>query len=261
PGACRGLVLAAHGARDGRTVEAAYAQAVLIGRRLASAPVEIGFLEFIRPTITEAVARMASRGVDEAVVVPLFLAAGAHVQRDLPAIVRETAAGHHSSLRLSATPHVGSRPALQTIPAGAIDWLGGSPVRPGRSGLLVLAHGSRLRSARSETHRLAARLATCTGAAVSACGFLVKGEPRADAALRQAAGWPVDRLIVHGHFLFPGRMIDMVGQLVEAMRSAHGDKHWAVTGPLGPGENVTSAVMELFNRAIPSPPGPERGCC
>jgi len=254
----RGLVLAAHGARDQRTVDAAYEQASMISERLPHVPIETGFLEFTRPTIAEAIAHMATRGVSEMVLVPLFLAAGAHVGRDLPAIVREGRA-RYGDATLRLTPHVGAHTALLAGPTDAIGGLAPKPTgtvawdksrddsaSPNAFGIVLLAHGSRRGSAIDETRRLAEQLAIRVGAARHACGFLAMGEPRADAVLRDAAAWPVGRVIVHGHLLFPGRMIDTVDQLVEAMRTKNPDRAWHRTGPLGPSEGIARAASELF---------------
>ena len=262
-----GLVLAAHGARDQRTVDAAYEQASMISERLPHVPIETGFLEFTRPTIAEAIAHMATRGVSEMVLVPLFLAAGAHVGRDLPAIVREGRA-RYGDAALRLTPHVGAHTALLAGPTDAIDGLTDTTrsiteapkptgtvawdksrddsASPNAFGIVLLAHGSRRGSAIDETRRLAEQLAIRVGAARHACGFLAMGEPRADAVLRDAAAWPVGRVIVHGHLLFPGRMIDTVDQLVEAMRTKNPDRAWHRTGPLGPSEGIARAASELF---------------
>jgi sirohydrochlorin cobaltochelatase len=233
-----GLVLAAHGARDERTVDATHAQAAMIAERLPGVPIETGFLEFTRPTIAEAIAKLAERGVDEALIVPLFLAAGAHVERDLPAIVRE-ARTEHAGLALRLASHIGTHGALLGVPTDAIGGLGVV-----ESGLVVLAHGSRRESALAETRQFTQRLAERIGASRSATGFLAMGAPRADAVLREAAAWPVDRVVVHGHFLFPGRMIDTVDQLLDATRQAHPRIDWRRTGPLGPSDAVAMAVAE-----------------
>ncbi len=46
--------------------------------------VEVGFMEFSKPSIPEAVRRAAESGADKIVVVPVFLAHGVHTKRDIP---------------------------------------------------------------------------------------------------------------------------------------------------------------------------------
>jgi sirohydrochlorin cobaltochelatase len=86
PAATRtGVVLFAHGARDPRWAETVEA----LGRRIAALapglPVEPAYLELMTPDLAEAVARLVGSGVRRVVVAPVFLSAGGHVLRDLPA--------------------------------------------------------------------------------------------------------------------------------------------------------------------------------
>jgi sirohydrochlorin cobaltochelatase len=81
------LILFAHGARDPewarplRRVEAA------IRQRVTSVAVELAFLEFLTPTLTDSVAKMAAEGVEKIAVLPMFIAAGGHLKRELPEMI------------------------------------------------------------------------------------------------------------------------------------------------------------------------------
>ena len=80
----RGLLLFAHGARDARW---ARPFEDVVARVRAAAPavaVELAYLEFKRPGLLEAGARLAAGGCTRVDVVPLFLGAGGHVRRDVP---------------------------------------------------------------------------------------------------------------------------------------------------------------------------------
>jgi sirohydrochlorin cobaltochelatase len=88
------IVLFGHGARDPewagpmrRIRENMIAQ--------ADAPrVELAFLEFMTPTLPEALATLAAEGARKLVVVPIFLAQGGHLKRDLPVLLDEARAAH-----------------------------------------------------------------------------------------------------------------------------------------------------------------------
>ena len=49
--------------------------------------VELAFLEFMTPTLRDAGAALAAAGCTQVDVVPLFLGAGGHVRKDLPALL------------------------------------------------------------------------------------------------------------------------------------------------------------------------------
>jgi len=80
--------------------------------------VELCFLELMSPSLAEAVNALAGRGLRRITVVPLFLAQGGHLKRDLPGIISEVQAAHRE-LRIDVTSAIGD--SAQLIEAIA-DW-------------------------------------------------------------------------------------------------------------------------------------------
>jgi sirohydrochlorin cobaltochelatase len=91
-----GLLLFAHGARDPRWALPFEDVARRIRARAPSLAVELSFLEFMTPTLREGGERLAASGCDRVDVLPLFLGAGGHVRKDLPALLTELSAAHPS---------------------------------------------------------------------------------------------------------------------------------------------------------------------
>ncbi|MGY4829290.1 sirohydrochlorin chelatase [Sphaerotilaceae bacterium SBD11-9] len=89
-----GLLLFAHGARDPAWAQPFEAVAAIIRRQKPGMPVELAFLEFMSPPLTEAGERLAAQGCNLVEVVPLFLGAGGHVRKDLPALLADMAQAH-----------------------------------------------------------------------------------------------------------------------------------------------------------------------
>ena len=90
----RGLLLFAHGARDPRWAEPFEAVARRVRGFDAAVAVQLAFLEFMTPSLIDAGTALATAGCDRVDVVPLFLGAGGHVRKDLPALLAELAAAH-----------------------------------------------------------------------------------------------------------------------------------------------------------------------
>jgi sirohydrochlorin cobaltochelatase len=90
----RGILLFAHGARDARWA-APFDDVV---RRIRAArpgvPVAIGYLEFMQPGLRGAGDALAAAGCAQVDVVPLFLGAGGHVRKDVPALLEDLRAAH-----------------------------------------------------------------------------------------------------------------------------------------------------------------------
>ena len=81
------LILYAHGSRDPRWREPFERLAKDLEADLGADTVRLAYLEFVGPTLAEAVRAATLDGAETVRVLPLFLAAGAHVREDLPAEV------------------------------------------------------------------------------------------------------------------------------------------------------------------------------
>ena len=90
----RGLVLLAHGARDPSW--AAPFEAVAKRARLKSpaTTVRLAFLELMQPNLEAVGVELADLGCTRVDIVPLFLGAGGHVRRDVPAQVEQLRVAH-----------------------------------------------------------------------------------------------------------------------------------------------------------------------
>ncbi len=83
----RGVLLFAHGARDPNWAIPFRAVAERVRARDADLLVELAFLEFMTPALSDAGAALAAAGCTQVDVVPLFLGAGGHVRKDLPELL------------------------------------------------------------------------------------------------------------------------------------------------------------------------------
>src|SRR5882724_8194245 len=77
------VILFAHGAREPEWAQPF--ESIRDRLRAAGTPVELAFLEFMSPSLDEAAERLADKGT--VIIVPVFLAQGAHLKRALPAMV------------------------------------------------------------------------------------------------------------------------------------------------------------------------------
>ncbi len=102
----RGLLLFAHGARDPNWTLPFNDVARRIREREPTLMVELAFLEFMAPDLPTAGARLAALGCERVDVVPLFLGAGGHVRKDLPALL-QTLSAAHATVQWQLRPAIG----------------------------------------------------------------------------------------------------------------------------------------------------------
>ena len=101
-----GVILFAHGARDPQWALPFEAVARRVAAARPGAAVRLAFLEFMQPDLPAAAAELAAVGCTTVEIVPLFLGAGGHVRRDLPALLDTLRAGQ-PQVRWTLHPAVG----------------------------------------------------------------------------------------------------------------------------------------------------------
>ncbi len=83
----RGLLLFAHGARDPNWALPFEAVAQQVRNAAPDVAVAMAYLEFMSPGLVDAGTTLVAAGCDQVEVLPLFLGAGGHVRKDLPALL------------------------------------------------------------------------------------------------------------------------------------------------------------------------------
>ena len=101
------VILFAHGAREPEWARPF--EGIRDRLRAAGTPVELAFLEFMSPSLDEAAERLADKGT--VIIVPLFLAQGAHLKRELPAMVAKLRK-RHAKTEFRVTPALGEAPEI-----------------------------------------------------------------------------------------------------------------------------------------------------
>jgi sirohydrochlorin cobaltochelatase len=125
----KGILLFGHGARNPEWALPFHRIRDAILARDPGALVEPGFLELLRPTFDEGVDSLVRQGATEIIVVPIFMAAGSHVKKDLPQMAAN-AMDRHAGLVIELAAPVGeAAPVLAAMADYAIN-AGQMPVLP-----------------------------------------------------------------------------------------------------------------------------------
>ncbi len=106
-----GVLLFAHGARDPRWALPFEAVAARVRAQRPGAPVRLAFLEFMTPSLPDAGDALVAAGCAQVQVVPLFLGAGGHVRKDLPALL-DALRAQHPGTAFTLHPAVGELDAV-----------------------------------------------------------------------------------------------------------------------------------------------------
>ncbi len=101
------LILFAHGSRDARWQAAVEGLAATVRLRTGDESIAVAYLEHLTPTLPDAVDRAVTDGADRIRVLPLFLAPGVHISRDLESLAAQIRR-RHPAVELDVLPPVGS---------------------------------------------------------------------------------------------------------------------------------------------------------
>jgi sirohydrochlorin cobaltochelatase len=107
----RGLVLFAHGARDPEWARPFEAIRDRVRAQRPEYPIALAYLEWMSPSLEEAIAALAAEGASSVTVFPLFMAQGGHLKTDIPRIL-DAARASHPHLPISLETALGDVPEL-----------------------------------------------------------------------------------------------------------------------------------------------------
>ena len=105
------IILFAHGARDPEWSKPFERLREAVSARIPNTKVAIAYLEFMHPTLPEAISDLTAEGATTIDIVPAFMAQGGHLKRDLPVLV-EAARTRHPGTTLTLRPALGEAPGV-----------------------------------------------------------------------------------------------------------------------------------------------------
>lgn len=108
----RALIVFGHGSRDPLWSETLIALSGRIRDAIPGVDVELAYLEFMMPDLGQCVDALWRRGCRDIDVLPVFVAEGAHLRRELPHLVQRAGSGREG-LRLELLPAMGDLPEVQ----------------------------------------------------------------------------------------------------------------------------------------------------
>lgn len=112
------LILFAHGARDPEWANPLRRVQAAIRQQAGDVPVELAFLEFMAPTLADCAATLIAGGAANILVVPMFIAQGGHLKRDVPEMMARLRSTHPEA-RFSLAGAIGEDEAVIQAMAGA----------------------------------------------------------------------------------------------------------------------------------------------
>jgi sirohydrochlorin cobaltochelatase len=105
------LILLAHGSRDPRWRAPFETFATSLKAGVGADQVGLAYMEFVSPTLADLAAEAVRDGVQHLMILPLFMAGGAHVDHDIPVQVTAVKT-RFPELELTVLPPIGEHPRM-----------------------------------------------------------------------------------------------------------------------------------------------------
>lgn len=250
-----GILVVGHGTADPAGEAETRRLAAAVAALAPGAPVELGFLEVIEPTVADALAALRDRGCTEVVAAPLLLFSAGHARRDLPGAIASAAADTGVVVRQSEA--LGCHPAMLRLSRERrLEARGSAGPLLGSEMLAFLVRGSSDPSTPGQAEAFLSRsLAAEEGVRGTRIGFVAAARPTVDEVLEALAASAREsdgpaRVLVQPHLLFPGHVADQVEAAVSEARRRHDSVSWVVVPRLGPDDAVAEALLARVGECL-----------
>ena len=248
------LLIAAHGTRDPAGVAACHALVDRVRGMLPGVRVAVAFVELVEPGITDALRELLLAGgpAPEAVVVPLMLGTGGHVQGDIPEAVA-TAQQEVPEARLGYAGPLGADPrlvsaVLDRITAAAA----GPPAWDLRDvAVVVLGRGAKVAQANADHVALTRMIYEHARPAATYPAFIQVTRPSLPEALRQAETLSARHIVVAPNFLLPGLLRTWTAQQVGAWAAGHPGTQVRIAEVIGDCDELAAVVVDRYRSNCP----------
>ncbi|QCV95752.1 cobalamin biosynthesis protein [Acidipropionibacterium acidipropionici] len=262
------LVIAAHGTRNAEGVETCRALVRRVAAKLPGVPVELGFVELVDPPISQAVSAAVAAGRGErydleavaavraeggsvppdAVVVPLMINTGGHVQRDIPKAIDE---GRGDARVLYSSP-LQPDPRLRAALGRRLhDAMETGPQWEAKDTAAVLVGRGALDPEANAAHYQLTRLFWEENELKRAQpSFIQVTPPSLPEALSLLSSEGATQIVVVGNFLFPGRLHEWMTDQVTAWNEARPDVEVRVAEVIGDCDELADVVVDRYRSPL-----------
>lgn len=243
----RAVVLVGHGSLRAGSGAAMIRLAARVREAGAAPLAAAGFLNYSRPTLSQALDRCIERGASEIAIMPYFLVPGAFASVDLP---RAVAAAQRArpDVPLRLTRCFDDHPALAALATQRAETVRSSALP---AALLLMAHGSPDGSANRPIFAVAQRIADEGRYAAVQTSFLDLNPPSIPHAIAELIAHGHQQIIAVPYFLqLGGHVAHDLPEVIATAQQVHPDAHVHLAPHLGYdpllAEVIRDRVAELF---------------
>ena len=202
--------------------------------------VEVAALELASLSLNESLVNFAQtayqRGYRKIKVLPLFLAPGIHVTKDIPEEIALAAKRINNHLTIELLPYLGKYSGIIPLMSREFSQLSGET-------RILVAHGSLLSTVTNYFQNLSVKLkATMPSASFAIAYWSISPSLREQVTAQIAAGY--QKIAILPYFLFPGKIFRAIALEVEVLQAENPQVELILGQPLGACEALAQLIFE-----------------
>lgn len=197
--------------------------------------VDVAYLELNPLPLHEQIKQKCDRalacGYDRLQVIPLFLLAGVHVMEDIPQEIAKARQISSPKVAIDLQAHLGTHPSL-------IELLTKQMGNRDAEAWILIAHGSRLPSAKAPIEEIARKLG-----AFSAYWAI---SPKLETQVEKSVIAGYKKIGIVPYFLFAGGITDAISATVEQLKIKFPSINFQLVEPLGASNDLANLIVNLI---------------
>ncbi len=257
-----GVLLVFHGSRDEDGMAEFFDFVKALQQAWAPLPVQPAFLEFVEPSILDAVADLIEKGVREFLILPFFLVPASHMKTDVPAAINHLQAKYPDA-KFHYGRHLGIMPVLHSILDERIQELEDKhgPVDRQQTGIVLVGRGSSDPDANSDVAKVARMFWEGRGFATVELGFSGLTEPTVKGGIARCVSLGCQTVLVIPYFLFTGVLVKRIHQHTAEFAAEHPDLTIRSGNHMGVHPKLIEALTIRLQDLIDGAPSMSCECC
>jgi precorrin isomerase/sirohydrochlorin ferrochelatase len=264
------LLLIGHGTRSAAGADELRRFAAALGKARPDVAVDAGFIEFVEPSLDEAIDQLVADHATHVVAIPLLLLGAGHLKDDGPSALARARARHPRTSfaygrELGLHPHVLATMEDRIREVAFAERSGTSWPEGEHDAVVIVGRGSTDPDANGDLVKAGRLLADGRGLAAGGqptggaattpplgrveAAFVSLARPDIAGALDRCHALGARRIAVVPYFLFTGLLVDRIAELARQWAAAHPDTEVAIGAHMGIDDRLVELVWERYDEA------------
>ena len=205
-----GILICGHGSRNKLAIREFHELTRLIQQRYPSIIVEYGFLEFAKPSLTDALDKLRNSSIKKVIAIPAMLFAAGHVKNDIPSLLMSYA--KKTDIEVIYGRELGINNLMISAACERVKevFKKNSSLVPEKSLLVVVGRGSSDPDANSNVSKITRMVVEGVGLGWGETVFSGVTFPLVEPGLRNAVRLGYKNVIIFPYFLFSGVLVTRI---------------------------------------------------